>query len=132
VQASEALAKVLLIDDEAPVLEGLTRVLRKKFALVCAVGPEAGLAAIRQNGPFAVVVADMRMPGMDGLSLLGRIREISPSTVRILLTGDAEAAGAGQAIERGDIFRCLGKPCQPAVLIEALREAATLGSTGEF
>ncbi len=124
-EANPTLARVLIVDDDPSVLDGLARVLRKRFILVCALGPEAGLAAIERQGPFAVVVADMRMPGMDGLTLLARIKDLAPATLRILLTGDADGAGAARAVERGDIFRCLGKPCPPTVVIEALQEAVT-------
>jgi CheY-like chemotaxis protein len=58
--------KILIVDDEPNVLEGLQRVLRKEFNVVAAIGGEAGLKAVAEQGPFAVIVSDMRMPGMDG------------------------------------------------------------------
>lgn len=120
---SGSLARVLFIDDEPNLLEGVSRTLRRKFALVTAVGPEAGLAAAQAQGPFAVVVADMRMPGMDGLTLLSKIQAMAPTTVRVLLTGDAEGAGAASAVAQGIISRYVSKPCPPDVLTAVLQEA---------
>ena len=62
--------KILIVDDEPNVLEGLQRVLRKEFNVVAAIGGEEGLTAVAEQGPFAVIVSDMRMPGMDGTQFL--------------------------------------------------------------
>ena len=62
-------------------------------------------------GPFAVVVADMRMPGMDGVEFLQHVKEMSPDTVRIMLTGNADMQTAIDAVNKGNIFRFLTKPC---------------------
>jgi CheY-like chemotaxis protein len=120
---SDDLARILFIDDEPHLLDGVTRTLRRKFSLVTAVGPEAGLAAAETQGPFAVIIADMRMPGMDGLTLLSKIRSMAPATVRLLLTGDAEAGDAVSAVARGIVSRCIAKPCPPNVLLSVLQEA---------
>lgn len=115
--------RVLCVDDEPNVLEGLKRTLRRSFQVVTAVGPEAGLQALQREGPFAAIVSDLSMPGMDGVAFFERSRKICPDSMRILLTGDADLNSAMSAINRGSIFRFLLKPCAPDVLQEALTEA---------
>lgn len=103
--------KVLFVDDDSNLLAALNRRLRKVFDLELAVGPEPGLMILEQSGPFAVVVADMRMPGMDGVEFLRHVKEMSPDTVRIMLTGNADMQTAIDAVNKGNIFRFLTKPC---------------------
>jgi response regulator RpfG family c-di-GMP phosphodiesterase len=114
---------VLFVDDEVNVVEGFKRQLRKEFTLDTAVGPEEGLKALAERGPFAVVVSDRQMPGMDGVEFLRRVRERSPESVRILFTGNANIEAAVQAINQGQIFRFLTKPCPPDVLTNTLTDA---------
>jgi len=113
--------KILCVDDEPNVLAGYSRQLRKEFTLETAVGGEAALEALRTQGPFAVVVSDMRMPGMSGVELLCRVRELAPDTVRIMLTGNNDQQTAIAAINEGSIFRFLTKPCPADQLAIALR-----------
>lgn len=114
---------VLLVDDDANVLEGYKRHLRKDFALDTAVGPEEGLRMISEGGPYVVVVSDFVMPGMDGIKFLTQVREQSKDCVRILLTGNVSFSSAIQAINQGQIFRFLTKPCPPEFLASALTDA---------
>ena len=74
-------------------------------------------------GPFAVVVSDMQMPAMDGVTFLGRVHETSPDTVRVMLTGNADQTTAMKAINEGHIFRFLVKPCRAEDLAEVLDSA---------
>jgi response regulator RpfG family c-di-GMP phosphodiesterase len=108
--------KVLCVDDDENILAGYQRNLRKRFALEAAVGGEDALQKVRTKGPYAVVVADMKMPGMNGIELLAQIREAAPDTIRIMLTGNADLPTAVDAINRGHIFRFLNKPCSPDML----------------
>ncbi len=112
--------KILCVDDDANILAGFQRNLRKQFTLDIAVGPEEGLKAIDTNGPYAVVVADMQMPGMNGIQLLTKIEKSSPDTVRLMLTGNADQKTAVDAVNEGHVFRFLTKPCAPEVLAMAL------------
>jgi len=112
--------KILCVDDEPNILEAYQRSLRKQFRIETASGGEQGLEAIAKNGPFAVIVADMRMPGMDGVQLLTKVREKAPDTVRIMLTGNADQRTAIDAVNEGWIFRFLTKPCSPEILGKAL------------
>jgi response regulator RpfG family c-di-GMP phosphodiesterase len=114
--------KILFIDDEKNVLAAIHRQLRKDFNILPALSGTEGLAAVAKYKP-AVVVCDMRMPGMDGVSTLVEIEKRSPDTVRIMLTGNADQETAVEAINRGRIFRFLNKPCSEPVLRQALEEA---------
>jgi response regulator RpfG family c-di-GMP phosphodiesterase len=114
---------VLCVDDDANLLEGLKRQLRKQFTLETALSGEDGLAVLKEQGPLAVVVSDMRMPGMNGARFLAQVRELAPDTVRILLTGQADIQDAIVAVNEGNIFRFLTKPCPPEVLSNALQAA---------
>ncbi|MBV6471733.1 response regulator [Nitrospirales bacterium NOB] len=115
--------RILCVDDDLNILEGFKRQLRKEFTLETAVGPEQGLRMVTEQGPFAVVVSDLRMPGMSGIEFLARVRNHDADTVRVLLTGNAELRTAIEAINEGQIFRFLTKPCTPDVLGKTLRAA---------
>ena len=108
--------RILLVDDEQAVLDALCRQHRKHYTLVPACGSNAGLQAVEKEGPFAVVVTDYRMPGMNGTQFLAKAREHDPDMIRIMLTGQADLRTAIDAVNRGHIFRFLTKPCDPAIL----------------
>ncbi len=112
--------KILCVDDDPNILQGYKRALRKDFDISIAEGGEPGLALIAQEGPFAVIVSDMRMPGMDGVQFLSRVKEIAPNTVRIMLTGNSDQQTAMSAVNEGSIFRFLNKPCPPETLAQTL------------
>lgn len=112
--------KVLCVDDELNVLEGYKRVLRKDFDIDTADSGRQGVAAVMSGGPYAVIVADMRMPGMDGIEFLSNVKELAPNTIRIMLTGNADQQTAIEAVNEGSIFRFLTKPCPPEDLAKAL------------
>jgi len=112
--------KVLLVDDEENVLQAYSRVLRGKFAVDTALGGEAALECMADKGPYAVVVSDMRMPGMDGVAFLAWSMAQHPDTVRIMLTGNADQGTAMEAVNRGSIFRFLTKPCDSELLAQTL------------
>ena len=112
--------KILLVDDEPNVLSGYKRGLRNRFNVFTAEGGEKGLELIDSSGPFAVVVADMRMPVMDGVQFLKKVKRLVPETTRMMLTGNADQETAMQAVNVGSIFRFLTKPCTSNDLIAAL------------
>ena len=112
--------KVLFVDDESNILDGIRRQLRKKVAIETATSGEAGLQKIQEVGPFAVVVSDMRMPGMNGTEFLSEVRKISPDSVRMILSGQAELASTIEAVNQGHIFRFLTKPCSTDTLFVAV------------
>lgn len=115
--------KVLFVDDDPSLVEGIVRHLRKRFDVTPAAGGPEGLGLIETEGPFAVVVSDFRMPGMDGVRFLAKVREASPDSVRVMLTGHADLDMAVQAVNDGHIFRFLTKPCPPEALAKALDAA---------
>ncbi len=115
--------KILCVDDELNILLSLQRQLRKRFHLESALGPEKALATIERDGPYAVIVSDLQMPGMNGLELLAKVREMAPETVRIMLTGQADLATAIAAVNQGNIFRFLTKPCSAEELAATLEAA---------
>ncbi|MGO8794580.1 MAG: response regulator [Candidatus Sulfotelmatobacter sp.] len=112
--------KILFVDDEPTFLKGYQLMLRQDFGVDTAVGGEEGLAAIREHGPYAVVVSDMRMPGMNGVQFLTRVRQTAPDTTRMILTAHADINEAMDAVNEGNIFRFLTKPCEREVLAKAI------------
>jgi response regulator RpfG family c-di-GMP phosphodiesterase len=112
--------KVLCVDDDANVLTGIQRNLRKQFDIDTAVGALAALKLIEKECPYAVIVADMQMPGMNGVEFLNLTRQKYPDTVRIMLTGNADQKTATDAVNRGQIFQFLNKPCPPDKLADVL------------
>jgi response regulator RpfG family c-di-GMP phosphodiesterase len=115
--------KILMVDDEASVLDGYRRLLGRQFDLETALGPQKGLEKIDQEGSFAVVVSDMRMPGMNGIEFLTRVMERMPDAVRIMLTGNADLNTAVHAVNEGNIFRFLTKPCTKEMFSKTLTAA---------
>jgi ActR/RegA family two-component response regulator len=112
--------KILFVDDEPSVLDGYRRMLHREFEVDTANSGDDGLTLIRGTGPYAVVVSDMRMPGMNGAKFLAQVRQLAPDTVRILLTGYSDMDAAIDAVNEGNIFRYLTKPCQKEVLVKAI------------
>jgi len=115
--------KILFVDDEPILLQGYQRLLRKEFAISTAVGGAAALLLIQHEGPFGVVISDMRMPGMDGVEFLAKVRKAAPDTVRIMLTGNADLEVAINCVNEGNIFRFLNKPANKETLIKTIGDA---------
>jgi response regulator RpfG family c-di-GMP phosphodiesterase len=112
--------KVLFVDDDPNILAAYQRQLRKQYEIDTALAGEKGLDAVAQTGPYAVIVSDLKMPGMNGIQFLSRVREMAPDSVRMMLTGFAELQTAIDAVNEGNIFRFLTKPCSPEILSRAL------------
>ncbi|EHJ49037.1 response regulator receiver protein [Solidesulfovibrio carbinoliphilus subsp. oakridgensis] len=115
--------RIMFVDDDQEILAAYARAFRKRYAVEVAAGPEVGLDMLRAGLPVAVVVSDLRMPGMDGVEFLGRVREIRPEAVRIILTGFADIGVAMAAVNKSKVFSFLTKPCPEADLEEALAAA---------
>jgi DNA-binding NtrC family response regulator len=113
--------QILFVDDDQNLLDSFTRNLHKEFTIETAPGGKEGLAIIQLFGPFAVVISDMRMPGLDGAEFLARVRELSPHTVRMLLTGHNDLKRAIAAVNEGQIFHYLHKPCSKEEMVSAIR-----------
>jgi response regulator RpfG family c-di-GMP phosphodiesterase len=97
--------------------------LGRELSIDIAVGGFLGLAAIAEHGPYAIVISDMRMPRMDGGHFLAKVCEISPTTIRMALTGYADIETAMYAVNEGNIFRFLSKPCSKEDLLKAIEAA---------
>jgi response regulator RpfG family c-di-GMP phosphodiesterase len=115
--------RVLCVDDEENVVAALSRALGLRYEVVTADSAAAGLARLASEPPFAVVISDLRMPGTDGATFLGRVRQLAPDTVRVLLTGNADLSAAVAAVNQGQLFRFLVKPCTAEALLGALSAA---------
>ncbi|MCD4652273.1 MAG: response regulator [Candidatus Cloacimonetes bacterium] len=115
--------KVLLVDDEKRVLQSLFRVLHGKYEIVTAKDGFEGLSKIQSEQNIAVVITDQKMPGMDGVEFLTKVREESPDTVRIILSGYRDFDVSIRAVNEGKVFRFLSKPFPSKNLIEVLEIA---------
>ena len=117
--------RVLLVDDDPQVLGTLKLQLRREpFDILTAESGEEALQALQEN-EVAVIVSDYRMPGMNGAEVLSRAMEISPDTVRIMLTGSADFQTVLEAINEAHTSRFLMKPWKLSILREVLRDAIT-------
>ena len=114
--------QVLCVDDEPLVLEGLQDVLHRRFRVVTTTNGFEALRLLVEE-PFPVVLSDMRMPRIDGARFLTLAREHAPATVRLLLTGQSTLDDAVTAVNDGQIFRILIKPCSTERLIAAIDSA---------
>lgn len=112
--------RILLVDDERMLLESLRRELGLKYDFDTACSGMDALEKLRTAGPYAVVIADYRMPGMNGVQFLTRVMEEAPDTVRMMLTGTADMQVAMEAINQGNIFRFMTKPCNGERLSAAI------------
>src|SRR5258705_13879080 len=109
--------KILLVDDDLHVLEIYQAGLTKHFKVETAPGGKEALGLLRTRGPYAVVLADMTMPGMPGVELLEHVRALSPDTVRMMLTGNIDQKVAVAAVNRGQVSQFLNKPAGLEVLV---------------
>ena len=118
--------RILFVDDEQPVLDGLRALLRsqrKQWDMHFAVSSREALALMAEE-PFDMVVSDMRMPGMDGEALLKRVRDRWPDTLRVILSGYADATLIMRTVLTAHQF--LAKPCEPEALTATLERTLSL------
>ncbi len=115
--------RILCVDDEPQVLEGLELHLRRSYEVDKATSGAEALQRIEQAPGYAIIMSDMRMPGMDGATFLARCCVVAPDAVRLLLTGQADLEAAIHAINEGRIFRFMSKPCPPATLLATVAAA---------
>lgn len=115
--------KVLCVDDEPHVVEGLRLNLGRRFEVVTATRGADGLEVLARHPDLAVVLSDMRMPGMNGAEFLACARRARPDATRLLLTGQADLESAIAAVNEGHLFRFLTKPCPPPLLLQAVEAA---------
>jgi HD-like signal output (HDOD) protein len=118
--------RILFVDDELAVLQGLQRMLFEladQWDMLFVDSAEKALSAL-SDAEFDVIVSDMRMPGMDGATLLAHVHKEHPNVVRIILTGHSELEATLRAMPVAHSF--LTKPCKPGVLEEVVRRSCAL------
>ena len=115
-------AKILFVDDEGAVLDSLRRNLGRCYDLETAVGPQEGLRRLETGGPFAVIVTDLRMPGMDGFEVLRNVKKSNPQVQVIILTGHGGDAEEQTAYRMG-AYNFLRKPMDIDELLNSIRMA---------
>jgi len=115
-------ATILFVDDEKRVLNSMRGLFRRDYQLFLATEGETALQIVSDKS-VDVAVVDQRMPGMNGTEVLGKIKQLSPRTVRILLTGYADPTAVEGSINIGEVFRFLSKPCPPQLLRDTLELA---------
>jgi response regulator RpfG family c-di-GMP phosphodiesterase len=115
--------KILLVDDDENILDGYRRNLRNNFQVFTATSGAEALDIIKNTMDIAVIVSDFKMPQMNGVEFLSKVKVLSPFTVRILLTGYADAETAINAVNESNIFRLLTKPCKFEKFLLSLSDA---------
>jgi class 3 adenylate cyclase len=113
-------ATVLIVDDEGRVLDSLEALLANNHRVLRAERPEAALDTLARE-EVALVISDQRMPGMTGTELLARSREVSPETVRVLLTAFTDADALMESINAANIYHFILKPWDPTELTHTVR-----------
>ncbi len=120
--------RILFVDDEPRVLSGLRRMLasyRKEWDMhFVGSGQEALEKLASAEEPFDVIVSDVRMPRMNGVELLEKVRDLYPSTVRIILSGDADAEMTLEAAKQSHQY--MSKPCNPELLRERIQRCCNV------
>jgi FixJ family two-component response regulator len=114
---------VLCVDDEPQVLAGLSVSLRRRYEILPATSGAEALAVLAARPDVAVVLSDMRMPVMDGAAFLAKAKDVAPNAVRMLLTGYTDIEAAMNAVNQGQIFRFLTKPCPTMTLLSSIYHA---------
>jgi response regulator RpfG family c-di-GMP phosphodiesterase len=112
--------RILLVDDDALILKALSQILQDEgYQVICHSNPVRAL----QERDFEVVITDFLMPQMNGVELLAALREFNPRAVRMLLTAAGDFKIASDAVNRGEVFRLLGKPWSIPELTASVRQA---------
>lgn len=125
-QKAPARETVLFVDDEPHLLEGLRTALRKEpYEILTASSAAKGLDILASRH-VDVVVSDEKMPGMQGSEFLSLVRRQYSHTLRIILTGQASLDAAIRAINEGEIYRFLSKPCSPVEIAHTIRDGLLL------
>src|SRR5882724_1862128 len=104
--------KILLVDDDAKLLSSLKRNLCFDYDLTIAESGQQALDRLEAHEHFSVIVTDMRMPHMDGVQFIEKARRVAPNTVYLMLTGNQDIQTAMKAVNDGQVFRFLNKPCE--------------------
>ncbi len=118
-------ARLLVVDDEERILTALKSIFRARYHVFATTDGNKALEFMKKYA-MHVVISDQRMPIMPGVELLRRAREISPSSVRILLTGYSDLASIVGSINDGEVYRFISKPWSNPDLQQTVAEAVTI------
>lgn len=114
--------RILFVDDDRSLLDSWTRIFKGKFEVQTAESGAQALEKMEREGAFEVVISDYQMPRMNGVEFLEQVGFRSPDTIRIMLTGQAAFATALEAVNKGNVFRFLTKPCPSDLLEKSIRD----------
>ena len=114
---------LLIVDDEPHIISSLKRQLRKEDFTIFSAGSGSEGMSLLNDQDVGVVISDMMMPEMDGVTFLNLVKKRKPDTVRLLLTGHGSMENAVDAINRSRIFEYLTKPWEANKLITSLHSA---------
>lgn len=114
--------KILLVDDDESTVRGYQKILKYHFDVHTAISGMEGLEIIKATPDFAVIISDYRMPEMNGIEFLSKVKEINPNIVRIIFSGNADFRIAIEAVNEGNIFRFLTKPIDNDKLVKAIQD----------
>jgi DNA-binding NtrC family response regulator len=117
------LRKILFVDDDSNFLAAVERTLRKQFVFDTALSGQAALALLASSGPYAVIVADIDMPEMNGIELLSRVTAAFPAIIQVVLTGKTDLETFDQSISQGNVFRYIAKSFDGVALRDVLLES---------
>jgi CheY-like chemotaxis protein len=115
--------RLLVVDDDERLLSSLKRVLKGSYDVQAESNPYRGLVALEDDGPFAAIICDLTMPGIDGIEFLERAHAEAPETPRVLLTGNATLPASIEAVNRARISTFLTKPVAPDDLLRWIDQA---------
>lgn len=115
--------KILLLDDDLNLINSIKRQLKGKFDCYFTTSPKEALIYLQKNNNIAVIISDYKMPLMNGAEFLNKTIPISPQSIRIMLTGQADIDAIVSIINDGNIFRFLTKPCPPGLFIKNIEDA---------
>lgn len=118
--------RILIVDDEEAILETMTFTFMDLYEVLTTSDPTQALQIMEENQPIAVVITDQRMPGMTGVELLSETYQRFPETIRIILTGFADAEATVKAINDGHIYGYVNKPWEPDELKAIVKRATEL------
>ncbi len=120
---SNATDTIVIVDDEPTILDGIRRCMDDSYQLYTALNAADGLVVVNEQKDIALVISDYRMPGMNGLEFLAKVKQLEPSAVRMMITGFGDLELAKEAVNRCHVFKLITKPCPIGELIKAINEA---------
>ncbi len=121
----EIQTNILIVDDESRIIRTLGRLMRPHYQTFLANSGEEALDILRNNR-IHVIISDQRMPEMTGVELLAKVKQLSPNTTRVLLTGYSDLSAVVNSVNEGEIFRYITKPWNNDELFKIVKQAADI------